>query len=71
MMEHFEKLFCLMAVLLLPAFVLAQQPGPMGDGMMDGHMMPGMGIFMMVIGILLIVLLVLAILALIKYLWKK
>jgi len=39
--------------------------------MMEGCMMPGMGIFMAVIWVFLIVLLVVAILALIKYLRKK
>ena len=73
-MKSLEKLFVLMAGLFLPALVFAEGPGRMGDGMMDGQMMPGMGgmgIFMMIICVLLIVLLVLAILALIKYLRKK
>lgn len=74
-MEIFEKLFLLIAGLFLPALALAQEPGQMGNGMMDGHMMMDgmgvMGIFMIIICILLVVLLVLAILALIKYLRQK
>ncbi|MBE95586.1 hypothetical protein [Marinobacter sp.] len=68
-MKVFEKLFILMIGLVLPIFALAEGPGRMGEGMMQG--MGGMGIFMMVIMILLAVLLILAILALIKYLRNK
>ncbi|MBF24563.1 hypothetical protein LZF95_27100 [Algoriphagus sp. AGSA1] len=73
-MKVFEKLFMLMAGLFLPLFALAEAPGRMGEGMMGGNMMQGMGgmgIFMMIIMILLVVLLILAILALIKYLRNK
>lgn len=73
-MKCFEKLLMLIAAFFLPAMALAEGPGQMGNGMMDSHMMPGMGgmgIFMVIICILLIILLVLAILALIKYLRKK
>ncbi|EDM49552.1 hypothetical protein [Marinobacter algicola] len=73
-MKILEKLFILMVGLFLPLFALAEEPGRMGEGMMGGNMMQGMGgmgIFMMVIMILLAVLLILAILALIKYLRNK
>ena len=71
MTKMFEKLFFLMPGLLMPTLILAQEPDRMGDGMMEGCMMPGMGIFMAVIWVFLIVLLVVDILALIKYLRKK
>lgn len=71
MTKMFEKLLFLMPGLLMPTLILAQEPDRMGDGMMEGCMMPGMGIFMAVIWVFLIVLLVVAILALIKYLRKK
>ena len=64
----------LMAGLFLPCFALADEAGRMGEGMMGGNMMQGMGgmgIFMMIVMILLVVLLILAILALIKYLRNK
>lgn len=73
-MKVFEKLLMLMAGLFLSLFALADEPGRMGEGMMGGNMMQGMGgmgIFMMIIMILLVVLLILAILALIKYLRNK
>lgn len=73
-MKIFEKLFILMTGLLQPLFALADEPGRMGEGMMGGNMMQGMGgmaIFMMIIMVLLVVLLILAILALIKYLRNK
>jgi len=71
MTKMFEKLFFLMPGLLMPTLILAQEPDRMGDGMMEGCMMPGMGIFMAVIWVFLIVLLVVAILALIKYFKEK
>ncbi|MDF0749720.1 hypothetical protein NLU14_05710 [Marinobacter sp. 71-i] len=73
-MKVFERLTILMAGLFLPLFALADEPGRIGEGMMGGNMMQGMGgmgIFMMIIMILLVVLLILAILALIKYLKNK
>jgi uncharacterized membrane protein len=73
-MKIFEKLFMSMAVFFQPLLALANEPGRMGEGMMGGQMMHGMGgvgIFMMIIMILLVVLLILAILALIKYLRNK
>ncbi|MEP1216791.1 MAG: hypothetical protein ABJM11_17180 [Marinobacter sp.] len=73
-MKVFEKVFMLMVWLFLPFFALADEPGRMGEGMMGGNTMQGMGgmgIFMMIVMILLVVLLILAILALIKYLRNK
>lgn len=73
-MKNFGKLFILMLGLFFTAFALAQAPGHMGYGMMDGWMASGMGIMgvlMMLIWVLLIAVLVLAILALIKYLRSK
>jgi len=73
-MKYFHNLFTLMLGLFFPVLALAQAPGHMGDGMMDGWMTSGMGIMgvlMMLIWLLLIIVLVLAILALIKYLRSK
>ncbi len=73
-MTVFEKLIMLMAGLFQPLFAIADEPGRMGEGMMGGNMMQGMGgmgIFMMIIMILLVVLLILAILSLTKYLRNK
>ena len=73
-MKVFERLSTLVVGLFLSLFAFADEPGRMGEGMMGGNMMQGMGgmgLFMMMIMILLVVLLILAILALIKYLRNK
>ena len=73
-MKVFERLVTLMLGLFPSLFAFADGPGRMGEGMMGGNMMQGMGgmgLFMMMIMILLVVLLILAILALIKYLRNK
>lgn len=73
-MKVFERLVTLMLGLFPSLFAFADGPGRMGEGMMGGNMMQGMGgmgLFMMIMMILLVVLLILAILALIKYLRNK
>ena len=55
-MKILERLSTLVVGLFLPLFAFADGPGRMGEGMMGGNMMQGMGgmgLFMMMIMILL------------------